>query len=208
MRIGVAAPRLAAALVAAVAWAGITLQFCATSSHIGSAAAALWLLADYFTILTNFAIAVVFTGIALGRDDWDRSRLLAGLTLAILLVGIVYALLLRASDHPYGLGQAANVIMHIVMPILVSLFWLTHVPKGALQPGDPFAFAAFPLVYLAYALARGHAEGRYPYPFLNVAKIGLHRTLANAGAIGLGFLLGGYALFLLDWLLSGQARRR
>jgi hypothetical protein len=207
MRIGVAAPRLAAALVAVVAWTGLTLQFCATSSHVGSAATALWVLADYFTILTNFAVAVVFTGIALGRDDWDRSRLLAGLTLAILLVGIVYALLLRASDHPYGLARAANILMHMVMPVLVPLFWLVHVRKGALRPTDPFAFAAFPLVYFAYALARGEAEGRYPYPFLNIARIGLHRTLANAGAIGLGFVVGGYALFLLDRLLSGQTRR-
>ncbi len=77
MRIGVAAPRLAAALVAALAWAGLTLQFCATSSHVGSAATALWQLADYFTILTNFAVAVVFTGIALGRDDWDLRGSLA-----------------------------------------------------------------------------------------------------------------------------------
>jgi hypothetical protein len=98
--------------------------------------------------------------------------------------------------------------MHLIMPILVPLFWLTHVRKGALRPGDPFVFAAFPLLYLAYALGRGEAEGRYPYPFLNVAKIGLHRTLANVGAIGLGFLVGGYVLLLLDWLLSGQARRR
>lgn len=207
MGIGIATPRWAAALVAAVAWTGLTLQFCATSSHVDSAATALWLLADYFTILTNFAIAVVFSGIALGRDDWDRSRLLAGLTLAILLVGIVYALLLRANDHLYGLARAANILMHVVVPVLVPLFWLVHVRKGSLRPTDPFAFAAFPLIYLAYALARGEAEGRYPYPFLNIAKIGLHRTLANAGAIGLGFVVGGYALFLLDRLLSGQTRR-
>jgi hypothetical protein len=208
MRIGIAAPRFAAAGVAALAWAGLTLQFLATSTHSGSPAKALWFLADYFTILTNFAVAVVFTGLAFGRDDWDRSRLLAGLTLAGLLSATIYALLLRGLDHPYGAGQAANILLHIVVPILVTLFWLVYVRKGALQAGDPFAFAVFPLAYLVYALARGHVEGRYPYLFLNVARIGLHRTLANAGAIGLGFLLGGYGLFLLDRLLSGQARRR
>ena len=131
MRIGIAAPRFAAAGVAALAWTGLALQFLATSTHLGSAAKALWFLADYFTVLINFAVAVVFAGIAFGRDDWDRSRLLAGLTLAGLLAATIYALLLRGFDHPYGAGQAATIIMHIAVPILVMLFWLAYVRSWA-----------------------------------------------------------------------------
>ncbi len=200
----IAFPRLAAVLIALAAWLGLTLQYVATSSNEGSALRALWILADYFTILTNLAIAAVFTGIVLARRR--DARLLAGLTLAILLVGIVYAILLRPTDHPHGIARVANSIMHIVTPILVSLFWLAFVRKGVLRSYDPFVFVAFPLAYLFYALARGAAEGRYPYPFLNVAKIGLQRALENAGMIGLGFVLAGYLLLAFDWLLSRRAR--
>ncbi len=49
-------------------------------------------------------------------------------------------------------------------------------------------------------------KGAIPYPFLNVAKIGLQRALENAGMIGLGFVLAGYLLLAFDWLLSRRAR--
>ncbi len=190
--------RFAAALIACAAWLGLTLQFLATYAHVGSAIAALWILADYFTILTNLAIAAFFTGIALGGAGWRAPQSLAGLTLAILLVGIVYALLLRPIDHPQGLASAANVVLHLVMPILVPLFWLAAGCKGALRLRDPFVFAAFPVIYFVYAMARGAADGHYPYPFFNAARIGWPQTLLNAGFIAAGFVAGGYALLALD----------
>jgi hypothetical protein len=200
-------PRLAAAAIALAAAIGLALQFSATFAHVGSVRAALWILADYFTILTNLAVAIAFTGLCIRWDDSQRPRLLAGLTLAILLVGIVYAILLRPIDHPQGLARTANTFLHIVTPILVTLFWLAIVPKGALRLTDPLVFAAFPLLYFGYALARGAADGHYPYPFVNVAKIGLDHTLINAARIALGFLIAGYLLLLLDRALSRVQRR-
>ncbi|MEW6436820.1 MAG: Pr6Pr family membrane protein [Pseudomonadota bacterium] len=198
-------PRLAAALIACAAWLGLTLQFLATYGHVGSVLAALWVLADFFTILTNLVIAALFTDIAFSGREAPRT--VGGLTLAILLVGIVYALLLRSIDHPEGLAKAANDILHIVTPVLVPLFWLAVVRKGALRLLDPFVFAAFPLLYFVYAMARGAATGHYPYPFLNVAKIGWPQTFINAGLIALGFLIGGYVLLALDRGLRALAAR-
>ena len=189
-------PRLAAALIACTAWSGVVLQFLATFANVGSAAAALWILADYFTILTNLVIGIIFIRIAFGGAP--QPRRLAGVTLAILLVGIVYALLLRATDHPLGLARAANVILHLVTPVLVPLFWLAVVRKGALRLFDPLVFAAFPVLYFAYAMARGAVDGHYPYPFFNAAKIGWPQTLINGVGIAAGFLLAGYAFLALD----------
>jgi hypothetical protein len=200
-------PRLAAAVIAVAAWLGLVLQFSATFSHVGSVRSALWILADYFTILTNLVIALVFTGLCIRWEDSQRPRLLAGLTLAILLVGVVYAILLRPIDHPQGLARPANTFLHVVTPILVTLFWLGIVQKGALRFFDPFVFAAFPLLYFAYVMGRGAGDGHYPYFFVNVAKIGLHQTLINAVLIAAGFLIAGYALLGLDQVLSRLQRR-
>jgi hypothetical protein len=200
-------PRLAAALIACAAWLGLTLQFLATYRYVGSATAALWSLAKFFTILTNLVIAGLFTAIAIGGAGWRGPRRLAGVTLAILLVGIVYAVLLRPIDHPNGLASAANVILHIVTPVLVPLFWLAAARKGALKVYDPFVFAAFPLAYFVYAMVRGTVEGHYPYPFFNATKIGWPQTFINAGLIALGFLIGGYVLLALDRGLRALAAR-
>ena len=53
--------RIAAAIVALVAWTGIAVQFQATHANTDSVAEALWILFRYFTILTNFIVALTMT---------------------------------------------------------------------------------------------------------------------------------------------------
>ena len=82
--------RAAAALIALVCWAGLGLQFWVSfTSHQFDVRLTLWILARFFTILANLALAVAMTVVAAGRRP--SSLVLGGLTLAILLVGIVYA---------------------------------------------------------------------------------------------------------------------
>ena len=85
--------RMAAAIVALVALAGLVVQFAATLDQTGSVAGTLWTLLRYFTVLTNLLVALAFGWVAIGGRPHPRR--LAGVMLAILLVGIVYGLLLR-----------------------------------------------------------------------------------------------------------------
>lgn len=199
--------RWSAAAIALAAWIGLALQFTATISDVGSVRSAFWVLSDYFTVLTNLAVAIVFTRASLRFGDSRHPRLIAGLTLAILLVGAVYAILLRPIDHPHGIALVATIFLHMVTPILVALFWLTIVRKGALRAADPLLFALFPLIYFAYAMARGAADGHYPYFFINVTKIGVQRTLVNAALIAAAFLIAGYVLLLIDRTLRRLQKR-
>ena len=61
------AGRALAAAIALVCWIGLAVQFNAIMEQGQSAAGALWIMARYFTILTNLIVAVVFTGLALGN---------------------------------------------------------------------------------------------------------------------------------------------
>ena len=85
--------RLAAALVAAICWAGLAVQFSATFANQHDVGATLWILLRFFTVLTNLLVAVGMTAVALGRRLPPFA--LGGLTIAILLVGAVYMTLLR-----------------------------------------------------------------------------------------------------------------
>jgi hypothetical protein len=62
----------------------------------------------------------------------------------------------------------------------------------------------FPATYLGYALVRGSFEGRYPYPFIDIGKIGLERALSNSAAIGAAFVFGGYLLVFVDRRLGSK----
>ena len=194
--------RTAAALLAVIAWAGLAVQFHATFAFVGSLASTLAVLLWYFTIITNLLVAVVFTGIAIGRDRFAIPSLVGATTLYILLVGIIYGLLLHGLEELSGGSAIANILLHMVTPILVPLFWLTFTPKGKLNRRDPLLWAIYPLAYLFYALIRGEFTNRYPYPFLNVGQLGWARTILNAFFIAAAFLVTSWLFVGLDSLLS------
>jgi hypothetical protein len=194
--------RILAGVTALVAWAGLVIQFEASMQTTGTALGALVSMLRYFTVLANLTLAIVLTGVALGRRSYGAPSLLGGAALSMLLVGIIYSLLLRDLVQLSGGAELANVLLHYTTPILAPLFWLAYAPKGALRARDPLVWMIFPLVYLLYALARGHMDGVYAYPFMDVAKIGWARTGLNAVAIAIGFVLSGYVLVWLDGRLA------
>ena len=150
--------RMAAAIVALVALAGLVVQFAATLDQTGSVAGTLWTLLRYFTVLTNLLVALAFGWVAIGGRPHPRR--LAGVMLAILLVGIVYGLLLRGLLTLSGGALLADTLLHKVTPVLVPLWWIAFEVRGQLRWRDPWGWALFPALYLPYALLRGMAEAR------------------------------------------------
>ncbi|TPK96474.1 hypothetical protein FJ567_21220 [Mesorhizobium sp. B2-4-16] len=197
--------RLFAALIALAAWTGMGVHFHALADGPASWPAVLWRLVGYFTITTNLLVAVAFTGVAM-RARFATPWLLGATLLNIALVGVVYALLLQGLQELTGGSQLANVLLHRVTPALTIVFWLTFVSKGTLTWRAPLAWALYPLFYLAYALVRGSFEGRYPYPFIDVDRIGWAQTLMNSVLIALGFVVAGEVLVWLDRRLGAMTR--
>ncbi len=194
--------RSAAGLVALVGLAGLAIRFSVSFDGTGSAGEALWSMLRFFTIIGNALAVVVMAGVALGARPLFRPRIIGCVTLVMLLIGIVYALLLRDTVEPGSGAYAATVILHYVMPPLTLAFWLLIAPKGGLSWVDPVRWAMLPLAYLPYALARAAQDGRHAYPFINVDQLGWAQVLSNAAAIAVGFLLAGFALVWLDRLME------
>ncbi|HVJ00526.1 MAG TPA: Pr6Pr family membrane protein [Sphingomonas sp.] len=197
--------RIAAGIIAITAWAGLAIQVDASAALTHSAARTLWVMARYFTVLTNLAVALLFTAIAL-RPQWSPPRLIGGVTIAIMLVGVVSATLLAGLLHLSGGAKIADLLLHRATPVLVPLFWLAMVRHGRLTHRAPVLWAAAPLAYWVYALVRGHAEGIYAYPFLNVAENGWPTTIVIALIIAAAFFATGHAMVWLDQRLRSVRR--
>jgi hypothetical protein len=195
----------AAALIAIVCWAGLAIQFATTYGAQHDVTTTLWVLARFFTILTNLLVAVTMTWVAVGRKV--SAEVLGGVTLAILLVGLVYMTLLRGLLHLSGPALLADTLLHKVSPVSMALWWLFFAPRAKLRWSAPIWWGLYPLGYLIYALVRGHFDGRYPYPFINVVRLGWTQTALNVGGIALGFILAGIALVWIDsWRPLGSSR--
>lgn len=160
---------------------------------------------SYFTNLSNLFAAGVLLFVAMSRDGdgngdcnvgagarHDLVRYLA--TVNMLIVGIVFAVLLRDVDLG-ALWPWINVLLHDVMPVAMLLDWLLVPPRRALAPRSIAIALVFPAAYLAYVVVRGAASGWYPYPFLDPARVGgPAAVVAYASAIAVAFLLAAWAL--------------
>jgi hypothetical protein len=201
-------PRIAAAAIALVGWFALAVQFRATFGQTGSVAETLWILLRYFTVLTNVLVAVVMTGIVLGRPRFAAPAILGFVTFAIMLVGVVYMTLLRGLVELSGGALLADTLLHKVVPVLVPAFWLLFGPKGGLRWRDPAVWSIYPIAYFAYALARGAIEGRYAYPFIDLGALGAAQVALNAALIAAAFFLAGMAVVWLDGALARRTARR
>lgn len=202
------AGRAAAAFIALVAWSALALQLWLSVTLVlrngGSVAGGVFVFVSYFTILTNLLLAAVLTALALGRAV--GASLIGAVTLFIVIVGIVYALLLRATWNPQGWQKVADMALHDVTPLLAVAFWLGFVPKGRLAWRDAVLWLGFPLGYFIFALARGAGSGWWAYPFLNADALGYQGVLINAAILTLAFLGLGLALVAVDRGLGRIAR--
>ncbi|MBX9709237.1 MAG: Pr6Pr family membrane protein [Caulobacteraceae bacterium] len=174
--------RWIAAGIAAIAWLGEGLFFAETLRDMGGdVAGALWSQFGYLTDLSNLAVAIVFTGIALGRPRFADAGPLGAVTTTIVVVGVGYA----ALGGWDGLLQkpAPDIIGHAVTPILTALFWVSFVRFGHSRPSHIGLWITPMVLYFAYAFARGALTGEYAYPFIDVNAVGWSSALLFAGAM-------------------------
>ncbi len=189
-------PRAAAAVIALICWVGLAVQFSATYRQNGDLAGTLWILLRYFTVITNLLVAIVMTWRALGGRV--SPFVLGGSTLSILLVGIVYMTLLRGLVELSGGALLADTLLHKVSPVATALYWVLFAPHRQLNWRAALWWSLYPLGYFVYAIGRGAVDGRYPYPFMDVGKIGLGQTLLNGVLLAAAFIVAGLAIIWFD----------
>lgn len=194
-------------LAAVLGWLGLSIQlylvFYGRWSVEASLLGGLVSYFSYFTVLTNTLVAAVLTSAATTRESRGRTFLLqpwvsSGIAVSISVVGLAYSLLLRHLWHPQGWQLIADELLHDVIPLLFVLYWWRCVPKGHLRLGHIGLWAIYPLLYFAYVLLRGRSLGIYPYPFVDVEKLGYPQVFLNASGILLGFVVVALVVLGLD----------
>ena len=131
---------------------------------------------SFFTIQSNVLAALVLVAAAIVRRG-ERTMLFDALrgaaTLYIAITGVVFALLLAGLQEDLDTHVAwVDVVVHKLIPIVVVADWLIDPPRRRVQITVAVAWLAYPALGLAYTLIRGASETWYPYPFVDVSKIG------------------------------------
>ncbi|MGI3169550.1 Pr6Pr family membrane protein [Pseudooceanicola sp. C21-150M6] len=198
--------RICAALIAVLASAALVAQAVdvALNNPDMTIAAVIWRLLRFFTILTNGIVAALCLRIAVDRKT-PKPRWLGGVTLWIAITGVVYHLLLAATDGPnVGWGWWGNAGLHTAVPAAMLLWWLAFAPRRGLTVGAAVLWLSWPLLYCAYALVRGQFNGNYPYFFLDPVKTGWPGVATWIAILGAAFFAGGLILIGIGRLIRNR----
>ncbi len=185
------------AIISLLGWFAIFLQFyLIIINRVATVPETIVRFFSFFTIQTNLLVAVCFSFLWLRpKSKWgiffSTPKNISAITLYILIVGIVYNLILRFLWAPVGFQKLADELLHLVIPILVLLFWLLFVDKKMLVIKNIFPWLIFPFLYLIYTFLRGHFFHFYPYPFVDVISLGYTQVIYNSFFMLIAFLVIG-----------------
>lgn len=152
---------------------------------------------SFFTILTNTLVALLFTGRLLHIKITQKAGKLTAVTSYILIVGIVYQFFLRHLWSPTGLQWAVDELLHTLIPVLVTVYWYLFEEKSGIHYKQIPGWLIYPFVYFSYLLLRGALSHDYPYPFIDVSKLGVPKVLMNAMLILILFVVIQVALLVV-----------
>jgi hypothetical protein len=168
----------------------------------------LWRLFSYFTIESNLVVlaaALILTWRpAFDGRIWRVVRLDS--LLGILITGLVFAIVLAPKVHLTGAALVATIGFHYISPWATLAAWLLFGPRPRISWGTVYAAFIWPILWLTYIFIQGAFTHWYPYPFLDVTKIGFGDALRNAVLV-VALAAGCAALFkLLDHRLPALLR--
>jgi hypothetical protein len=207
--------RRCAAVIAGLGWVGLSVQLYFTIRDALvrdlSILAHLINYFSYFTIEINLLIALaltIFCARPQAAQFLTRPSVKSALVVYIIIVGVVYAVLLRNLWHPQGLQLLADAVLHDAIPFLYLFYWLAFLPKGGLRWSDPVWWLVFPVLYFVYSMLLGAAFGIFLYPFFDVAQLGFGRVAMNGIGLLAGFFALGVVLTGIDRALASGERGR
>ncbi|GAA5105880.1 Pr6Pr family membrane protein [Orbus sasakiae] len=146
---------------------------------------------SFFTVLSNIMLALsclILTFKPNCSNLLFNVIRLNGLV-GVLITMIVYNLMLRGIHRPPTvLLQFANESLHVVIPLLGLISWLIYGPFYRMQfKVIVYAFLTL-LTYGVYIFMRGYYTNLYPYPFINVNRVGYENAFIAVIAIAVLFV--------------------
>ncbi|KAF2507046.1 hypothetical protein EYY60_21295 [Flavobacterium zhairuonense] len=149
---------------------------------------------SFFTILTN-SIVFLWSGMFLfgGKSNiksfLSKCTTITAITVYIMIVGIVFNVLLRSIAHLEGQHRIVSEIFHSVVPTLFFIYWLFVVPSEKISFKVVLPWLIYPIVYIIYTLLHGISTDFYPYPFVDITKIGFEKAILNGFFVLVAFVI-------------------
>lgn len=200
-----------AAAAGLIVWFALILQFSisipAQIKTGYSLSGAIIQILSFYTIQSNLMVGLSLWALLLKPSNalhkfFLRGYVLGGICLYIIVVGLVYNIVLRSLWAPEGLLKVADELLHTINPLLFVIYWLIFARQEKLKWIQSLNWLWFPFLYLVYTLIRGAITQFYPYPFIDVVKLGYGSICINSLVLLVVFLVLGLLLIFITRVLK------
>jgi hypothetical protein len=149
---------------------------------------------SFFTILTNTIVffcsaLLLFGGKCKLNSFFKKCTTITAITVYILIVGMVFNFLLRSLIDLKGHHLIVSEIFHTVVPVLFLLYWLFFVSPEKISFKVILFWLIYPIMYIIYTLFHGIMTNFYPYPFIDVTKLGFETAFVNGTFVLIAFVV-------------------
>jgi hypothetical protein len=200
------------AIIAILSWFALIMQmYLNLNSNVAPTNEIIIRYFSYFTLDTNLIIAICSSFILLSPSSsagkfFLKPDIQTAIAVYILIVGITYNTILRFIWAPQGLHKLVDELEHVVVPVLFVLFWLFFTQKKSLNYKQIFPWLIYPFVYAMFVLIRGGfpTPHFYPYPFIDVDKLGLQKAIINSIWLTVVFLFISFLFVAIAKFMSKQ----
>lgn len=159
---------------------------------------------SFFTIQSNVFVLVASVLLAWGARRALWSRVIAqDAVLGIAVTGLVFSFVLDPSIELRGLATVVTTLFHNVIPIAFIIGWLLFAPRRLWNARSTAWAFLWPLLWLGATFSVGHFTAWYPYPFLDVSRVGWGGAVTGAAiVVVLALVLTAIMLVVDRWLPS------
>jgi hypothetical protein len=156
-----------------------------------------------FSVESNIAVAMVLTvPLILKRglifQFFDSTATQAMVVVYSFMVFMIYDLVLHDLWVAEGIQFVLNYLLHNAIPLAYIVWWFNFGEWGKLKYWYSLPWLIAPIIYMTITLTRGWFTGFYPYPFIDVDRIGMATVLYNTAGMLFLFWLAGLLMVWID----------
>ncbi len=156
-----------------------------------------------FSVESNLAVAMVLTVPLILKSGplfrfFDSAGIQAMVVVYSFMVFMIYDLVLHDLWVDEGIQFVLNYLLHNAIPLAFIVWWFNFGEKGRLKYWYSFPWLIAPIIYMAITLIRGWYSGFYPYPFIDVDRIGMATVLYNTAGMLFLFWIAGLIMVWID----------
>lgn len=165
-----------------------------------------------FTTISNILCVVYFIidFIYLLKNKRTFMPLLKGMiTMSITVTFLVAHFMLKMSFSFNSFSGFSLLGLHYILPIMTIIDFILFDEKGLIKKNYPFIWIIIPYIYFLVAIlyakvgnGLGMGNSKYPYPFIDIDKLGLSKVIVTIIIMTIGFILIGYFYYFVDKLLK------